>query len=74
MNTCHSNEEITQCLSRKFIIVLQNQERFQAHEFDEDRIVREAKFRWFTINSSNRYEMLQKVQISKLELQDKRPL
>ena len=73
-NTCHSDEEITQWLVRKFIIVLQNQERFQSHEYGEDRIVKEAKFKWFSINSSDRYEILQKIQISKLELQDKRPL
>ena len=74
MNTCHSNEEITNFLKRKFIIVLQNQERFQSHKYDESRIIKEAKFRWFAIKSSDRQEVVQKVKVSKLQLQDKRPM
>ena len=74
MNTCHSDEEITEFLKRKFIIMLNNQERFQAHKFDETRIVKEAKFTWFAIKSSDRQEVVQKIKVSKLELQDKRPM
>ena len=48
---CHSDEEITRWLRRKFIIVLQNQERFQTNVFDDNRVVREAKLKYFPVNT-----------------------
>ena len=48
--TCASDEEITVWLRRKFIIVLQNQVRFQTFEYNENRIVNESKLFYYPID------------------------
>ena len=55
VDACHSDEEITAWLRRKFIIVLQNQVRFQTTEYNqEERIVRESKLIYFPIDRLRR--------------------
>ena len=51
---CATEEEITDFLKRKFIMIIQNQFRFQTSEYDEDRIVQESKLVWFPITSNIR--------------------
>ena len=54
-DACHSDEEITAWLRRKFIIVLQNQVRFQTTEYNqEERIVKESKLIYFPIDRLRR--------------------
>ena len=69
-NECHPDEVITTWLKRKFIIVLQNQERFQTTEYNEDRVVKESKLIYYPIDSLMRKEYAQNVQITDLQLQD----
>ena len=60
VDACHSDEEITAWLRRKFIIVLQNQVRFQTTEYNrEERIVRESKLIYYPIDRLRRQELAQ---------------
>ena len=70
-NTCHSDEDITTYLRRKFIIVLQNEVRFKINEYsDEGRIKPQSRLIWHPIASAIRQDIVQRVSTTELELQD----
>ena len=66
--TCHSSENITDFLRGRYIIIYQNQVRFQTREFDSERIVTEGKIVWFPIESLSRSIVSNKVQVTNLQL------
>ena len=70
--SCYSDEKITDFLRQRYIIVYQNQVRFQTSEYDSERIVPEGKIVWFPIESLQRSIVSHKVQVTNLQLQDQR--
>ena len=67
---CKSDEEITFWLRRKFIITLINHERYDPTLYTEDKISREGVFTVNPIKSTVVEEVVNKIQISRLKLQD----
>jgi len=58
-------------MKRRFIVVLKNQQRFDAEEYGkETTVVSESRLTWFPINSSARQEFSNNVEMTELELQD----
>ena len=69
--TCKSEEEITEWLKRKFIIVVNNQRRFNQHEYGVNKVTSESLFTWFPIKSTDRQEKVNVINSEELLLQDK---
>ena len=59
---CKSDEEITEWLRRKFIIVMTNNERFDSTVYTDDRVVRESLFYWHPVKSTLREEIVNPIQ------------
>ena len=68
---CKSEEEITEWIKRKFIVVAMNQERFGTREYAYDKkVTKEVQYHYVPINSQIREEIVYKVQLTDLRLQD----
>ena len=68
---CKPDEEITFWLQRKFIIIYLNQVRFSTREYkEENKVIREANIIWHPLNSQIREEVVYKVRLTELNLQD----
>ena len=76
VSNCKSEEEISQWLKRKFIVILENQTRFDNVNYEKDesyqkgRIVEESKIKWVGISSTQRQELANNLKITDVELQD----
>ena len=62
--TCHNETEIKQWIRRKFIMVVQNQERFDDFAYGDDRIVKESILTWIPMNSQVRNYVGYKVKLT----------
>lgn len=79
-NDCATDEELQNWIRRKFLIVLENQTRFQNaayethEELHEGRIVRESRIKWVPIYSNlvMRTEIANYIRITDIFLQDMR--
>ena len=77
---CKTDREISNWLKRKFILVLENQTRFDNGNYEEHdklyegRIVKESKISWngLTSNLEIRQEIANKIRVTELNLQDGR--
>ena len=49
-NDCKSEQEITDWLSFKYIIVHENKKRFIKHKFNDERIEQKSKLNWYAIS------------------------
>ena len=67
---CKSDDEIKQWLARKFILILQNNERFSTRLYGDEKVAKESRTVWIPINSQVREEIVYKVQLTDLRLQD----
>ena len=67
---CKSDEEITQWLRRKFIVVVNNSDRFNQEDYTDNKVVRESVFTWFPIKSTSREEIVNEITIEELQLQN----
>lgn len=69
--TCKSDEEIRQWLARKFILIYQNNQRFETRVYEfEKKVQTESRTVWIPINSQIREEIVFKIQLTDLRLQD----
>lgn len=67
---CKSDEEITVWLRRKFVVVVWNQIRFSTRVFNGTKINHESRFIYVPVNSQVREEIVHKVYLTDLRLQD----
>ena len=67
---CKSDEEITEWIKRKFLLIYENQFTFGTRTYDETRIIPEGKVLWIPLNSQIREETVYNVQVLDLRLQD----
>jgi len=67
---CKSDEEIKEWLKQKYILTLNNQRRFRLEEFRKGKVVPESRTNWIPINTQYREEVVFKIEITSLELQD----
>jgi len=71
--TCKSEGEIKAWLKQKFILTYANQRRFVIEKFTEkEKIVEESRTNWIPINTQLREEVVFKLFITDLYLQDDR--
>ena len=68
---CKSDTEIKDWLKRKFILTYTNRKRFQIEEFNNQKIIDEAKTTWIPINSQLREDVVFQLQVTNLQLQDR---
>ena len=67
---CKPEDEITEWIKRKFIVVLTNQQRFDIEEIgSEATIISESRLTWFPIASQSREEAVNNVEMTEIELQ-----
>ena len=59
--SCHSNENITEFLRQRYIIIYMNQIRFATAEYDSNVIVPEGKLVWYQIESLKKSIITHKV-------------
>ena len=71
-STCKDEDEILRWLRRKFILTYTNQRRFRIQNYDEKKVVEEARTNWIPINSQLREEIVFKMEITELTLEDER--
>ena len=57
-------------MMRKFIMVVNNQMRFNDFDYSEDRIIRESALTWIPISSMVRTYIGYKLQITDIDVQD----
>ena len=69
-DTCHSEEEILKYLRRKFIVILQNEVRFNTMEYSDEKIVPQSRLVWHPVSSQIRQDFAQTVYTTELQLQD----
>lgn len=70
---CQDDQTILKWLRRKFIITYANQRRFVIEKFDvEEKIIEESRTNWIPINSQIREEIVFKLKMTDLLLQDER--
>ena len=68
---CKSEEEITQWLRRKFIIVVTNNERFEPTTYtDDERVVQESTMIWYPVKSTIRESISNEIEVTNLILND----
>ena len=68
---CQSPEYIKSWLARKFVVINTNQERFSTRDYEySSKVSYEAKFIYIPVNSQMREEVVYKVQLTDLNLQD----
>ena len=67
---CKSDEDIKLWLARKFVVINMNQIRFSTAFYDDQKVTREARFVWIPFNTQLREEIVYKVQLTDLDLQD----
>jgi len=69
---CKSESEILKWLRQKYILTYANQRRFVIENFTADKIIEESRTNWIPINSQLREEVVFKLFITDLFLQDDR--
>ena len=47
---CKSEEEISDWMIDKYIVVMKNEKKFIAHKFQEERIAKSARLDWYALN------------------------
>ena len=67
---CHSEEEITDFIRGKFILLLFNELRFDSRYYSDEAIIKESRVTWVPINSQIRQTIPYKVSTTQLFLQD----
>lgn len=68
---CKSEEEITEWMSRKFILILQNQMRFSTRDYSpEGKVSYESRLDYILLNTQIREDVVYFVKLTELELQD----
>ena len=67
---CKSDDEINQWLKGRYLIVLENQKKFIAHKFGEERFKASAEVKWYPLNSDSRTEYVRMVTRINTELYD----
>jgi len=73
MRPCKSDKEILKWLRQKYILTYTNQRRFVIEEYQNERkIVEESRTKWIPINSQLREDIVFKLQMTDLNLQDLR--
>ena len=71
---CAAESDLKSWLQRKFIVILENQTRFDNVNYETDpelengRIVRESKIKWVGISSTQRQELANNIKITDVEL------
>ena len=71
-NDCKTEAEITEWLTFKYIIRLENSKRFIPNEFGADKIQKSATLRWESISAEARSEMPQHMTRTKAIFKDSR--
>ena len=66
--TCHSEEEIALWIRRKFIMVVNNQERFDDFAYGKERIVKESILTWIPMNSQVRTYVGYKLKLTEVQV------
>ena len=67
---CAEDSEIQEWLRRKFILTLRNEHNFYQGEYGDKSVKSYSKIKWYPINSQQRVEFSNEVQVSILELYD----
>ena len=67
---CKSEEEINQWLKGRYIIVLENQKKFQSYKFGNERFKESAEVKWYPLNPDARTEYVSMVTRINTELYD----
>ena len=67
---CKTDEQIGAWLARKFILVLQNEIRFNQIEYGEDRVIKESVLTWWPVPSTRRDYIGVKTKITDVDFQD----
>jgi len=67
---CKSDEEITEFMRDKWILLLYNQIRFDSNYYGEEAIIQESRIMWVPVNSQIQQSLPFKIMKTKLFLQD----
>ena len=70
VRACKTDQEITDWLVFKYIILFENSRRFIPHQFANERIQSLAQIRWFPIAKDQRSDTVKMVTRSKINLND----
>ena len=69
---CKSDREILKWMRHKYIVLYYNSRRFRIEEYNEGKIVEESRTKYIPFNSQLREDIVFKVQLTDLQLQDER--
>ena len=69
---CKSDREILKWMRNKYIVLYYNSRRFKIEEYNEGKIVEESRTKYIPFNSQLREDIVFKVQLTDLQLQDER--
>ena len=67
---CKTDEQITQFLKGKYLLLLHNQIRFDPELYGIESIIRESRIKWISISTQMQQEFPFVVTMSELQLQD----
>ena len=68
---CKSDQEISSWLKRKFVLTLNNQRRFEQSNYDQGTVIYDvAHFVWNPIQSTERKEIVNEIQVYEIQAQD----
>ena len=67
---CASEEDIAEWAKGRYIITIENENKFISHRFDEDRFMKRAEMKWYPLTTDTRKEYVNMVIRSTTELND----
>ena len=67
---CASEDAIADWARGRYIIMLENENEFISHRFDDERFKKRAELSWFALNTDSRMEYVKMVTRIRTELND----
>ena len=68
---CEDKDTIDEWLVRKFLVILENQHSFNKQTVEEEIVSKSSRVRWFVLSPQLRQELVNHVDIIRLELTDR---
>lgn len=67
---CKSDAEIKAWMNKKYIVTLENEKKFLAHDFSESRITLESNLRWYGLSPNTHVDYVKQFTRTEMNLDD----